>query len=86
MTSSRPIELDQTHSYQRVSMSAVYRALCETHGETFAEYFIDEYKSEVQSAARTRLCGNNEAWLLEEITRLKQSDSSYADPTHGLDL
>jgi hypothetical protein len=49
-----PIQLDPVFSYQQAALAETYRALCQTHGKTFATYFVDEYKEQLLRAANNR--------------------------------
>lgn len=70
------IQLDPVFSYQQAALAETYRALCQTHGDTFAANFVDECKAQVLMAARTRMCGRSETWLLQETARLNRGRSS----------
>lgn len=71
-----PIQLDPVFSYQQAALAETYRALCQTHGETFVANFVDECKAQVLIAARTRMCARSETWLLQETTRLNRGRAS----------
>jgi hypothetical protein len=75
---SLPIQLDPVFSYQQAALAETYRVLCQTHGETFAAYFLDECKGQVLRAAKTRMCGHSETWLSQETARLKRGRSSIS--------
>lgn len=68
------ILLDAVFSFQKAVLAETYRALCHSHGEAFATYFIEECRESVMHAARTRMCGQSEAGLLREAARLNGKD------------
>jgi hypothetical protein len=74
---SPPIFLDAAFSFQQAVLAEIYRALCHSHGEAFATYFMDECRDSVMQAARTRMCGQSEAGLLREAARLKGQNFNY---------
>lgn len=69
MTTPRPI-LNDLSPYQREAVSAVKRALTESHGSAFALEFIRLHRSAIYSAARTRVCGRSEDYIARETQRL----------------
>lgn len=73
-----PIQLDPVFSYQQAALAETYRALCQTHGDMFAAYFVDECKELVLRAAKTRICGRSESWLLQETARLNRGGVSIS--------
>jgi hypothetical protein len=75
---SYPIQLDPVFSYQQAALAEIYRVLCETHGEKFANFFLDECKDQVLRAAMTHICGRSETGLWQETARLKRGGSSFS--------
>lgn len=73
-----PIQLDPVFSYQQAALAETYRALCQTHGKTFATYLVDEYKEQVLRAAKTRICGRGESWLSQETARLNRGRAAIS--------
>lgn len=74
MTTPRPILIDLS-PYQREAVSAVKSALTESHGSAFALEFIRLHRSAIYSAARTRVCGRSEAFILQDGQRLVAASS-----------
>lgn len=71
MTITTNIQLDAVLAYLQAATGKTYRSFCLTHGKAFAQHFVDEYREQVMNAARMRLCGHSEDWLLSELARLK---------------
>ena len=70
MSVPQPIQLDVTFIYQRAVISAVRRALMQTHGADFATHFVREHQTAILIASRRRLCGRDMRTVESEALRL----------------
>lgn len=70
MSVPQPIQLDVTFIYQRAVISAVLRALMETHSADFAAHFLREHQTTILIASRRRLCGRDMRAVESEALRL----------------
>ena len=70
MQTPRLIQLDATFKYQQAAISAVLRALAESHGVDFAVDFVRDHRAVILSVARRRLCGRDFLVVASEALRL----------------
>lgn len=65
MTAVRTIDFDLAIVFVRAATAAVRGTLAETHGDAFAQAFLDEHKDGIQRAAWRQLNGRMD----EEVQR-----------------
>lgn len=70
MSVPQPIQLDVAFVYQRAVISAVLRALIQTHGVDFATDFVREHKATILVVTKRRLCGRDMRAVASEALRL----------------
>ncbi len=70
MPEPRLIELDGAFTYQQAAISAVLRALAQSHGVDFAADFVRDHRAAILIATRRHLCGRDERAVASEALRL----------------
>ena len=70
MLEPRLIQLDDTFTYQQTAISAVLRALAQSHGVDFAADFVRDHRAAILIATRRHLCGRDERAVASEALRL----------------
>jgi hypothetical protein len=66
----RPIQLDGAFTYQQAAISAVLRALAQSHGSDFAADFVRDHRAAILTATRRHLCGRDVRAVASEALRL----------------
>jgi len=66
----RLIELDGAFTYQQAAISAVLRALAQSHGVDFAADFVREHRASILIVTRRHMCGRDERAVGGEALRL----------------
>lgn len=70
MLAPRHIQLDSAFTYQQAAISAVLRALAQSHGADFAADFVRDHRAAILIATRRRLCGRDARAVASEAFRL----------------
>lgn len=70
MLAPRLIQLDGAFTYQQAAISAVLRALSQSHGDDFAADFVHDHREAILVATRRRLCGFDARAVASETLRL----------------
>lgn len=70
MLEHRLIQLDSAFTYQQAAISAVLRALAQSHGVDFAADFVRDHRAAILIATRRHLCGRDERAVAGEALRL----------------
>ena len=70
MLEPRLIQLDAAFKYQQAAISAVLRALAQSHGVDFAADFVRDHREAILIATRRHLCGRDERVVADEALRL----------------
>ena len=70
MLEPRLIQLDDAFTYQQAAISAVLRALAQSHGVDFAADFVRDHRAAILIATRRHLCGRDERAAASEALRL----------------
>lgn len=70
MLAPRFIQLDGAFTYQQAAISAVLRALAQSHGADFAADFVHDHRAAILMATRRRLCGCDARVVASEALRL----------------
>ncbi|WP_377705258.1 hypothetical protein [Pseudoduganella sp. UC29_71] len=72
MTSVRTIDFDLSIVFVRAAYAAVRGALAETHGNAFAQAFLNEHMDAIQRAAWRRLNGCRDQEVLQALAVLRR--------------
>jgi len=67
----RLIQLDGEFTYQQVAISAVLRALAQSHGVDFAAEFVRDHRAAILIATRRHICGRDQRAVVGETLRLR---------------
>lgn len=70
MSAPRLIQLDCAFVYQQAAISAVLRALAQTHGADFSADFVREHRAAILAATRTRLRDRDAYTVMGEAMNL----------------
>lgn len=70
MVEPRLIHLDSAFTYNQAAISAVLRALAQSHGVDFAADFVRDHRAAILSVTRRHLCGRDERAIASEALRL----------------
>ncbi len=70
MQAHRLIQLDSIYTYQQAAISAVLRALAQSHGAEFAADFVRDHRTAILSVTRRHVCGRDSHAVVDEARRL----------------